>query len=87
MVILLGADCPYATAHLPWLCLVIYPSSFQANILIDDSHHARLADFGLARITHDTRTASIATTSTAALGAASRSSEVRRRDRSGPTAR
>ncbi|TDL22634.1 kinase-like protein [Rickenella mellea] len=39
-----------------------------ANILIDDAHRACLADFGLARITHDAQTASAITTSTAQHG-------------------
>ena len=40
----------------------------KANILIDSTHKACLSDFGLTNITHDARTASLITTSTALHG-------------------
>ncbi|KLO15815.1 kinase-like protein [Schizopora paradoxa] len=39
-----------------------------ANVLIDDEQHACLSDFGLAAVTHDTRTVGLITESTSTYG-------------------
>lgn len=48
--------------------MTTYISITKANVLINDKHRACLSDFGLSSITHDARTASLITSSTALHG-------------------